>query len=211
MKVTALLLASLGMVSAFITPSSFPQTTTNSLSRSKTMTMAVDDILGADVETGGVWDPWGFSKDESQLYRRRVVELKHGRVCMLAVLGNFVGCLWHPLYDGKIPGGIKAITALPSVAWLQILAAIAVVELSIGKQDFENKAPGDLGFGLNFNPFPDDPEKFADLQLKELKNGRLAMVAIMGQLIQEGLTGQNVIEQLAAGHINPFGDGQGFF
>jgi len=24
--------------------------------------MAVNDILGADVETGGVWDPLGFSK-----------------------------------------------------------------------------------------------------------------------------------------------------
>lgn len=211
MKVTGLLIASLGMVSAFITPSSLSSQSTTALSRANTMTMAVDDILGADVETGGVWDPWGLSKDESQLYRRRVVELKHGRVCMLAVLGNFVGCLWHPLYDGAVPGGLKAIGALPATAWLQILAAIAVVELSIGKQDFENKAPGDLNFGLNFNPFPEDPEKFADLQLKELKNGRLAMVAIMGQLIQEGLTGQNVIEQIAAGHINPFGDGQGFF
>ena len=51
MKVTALFLASFGMASAFITPSSFPQASNQALSRSKTMTMAVDDILGADVET----------------------------------------------------------------------------------------------------------------------------------------------------------------
>jgi hypothetical protein len=38
------------------------------------------------------------------------------------------------------------------------------------------QAPGDLGFGYNFNPFKNSPEKFTELQLKELKNGRLAMV-----------------------------------
>ena len=57
----------------------------------------------------------------------------------------------------------------------------------------------------------DDEEEFTKLQLKELKNGRLAMMAIMGQLIQEGLTKQGPIEQLLVGHISPFGDGQGFF
>lgn len=103
-------------------------------------------MLGADVETGGVWDPLKLSKDEGQLYRYRAVELKHGtcfvlrgsglggelwsrlkrryhndwlltarspypnpqippptttgRLAMLAVLGNWVAELWHPLYDG---------------------------------------------------------------------------------------------------------------
>lgn len=41
--------------------------------------MAVNEILGADVETGGVWDPLKLSKDEGQLYRYRAVELKHGK------------------------------------------------------------------------------------------------------------------------------------
>lgn len=50
-------------------------------------------------------------------------------------------------------------------------------------------------FMFNFHRFgeafkPEGEEEFAKLQLKELKNGRLAMVAIMGQLIQEGLTKQ---------------------
>ena len=36
----------------------------------------------------------------------------------------------------------------------------------------------------------------AAVQLKELKNGRLAMVAIIGQWVQELLTGQGPIEQV---------------
>jgi light-harvesting complex I chlorophyll a/b binding protein 1 len=138
------------------------------------------------------------------LFRRRVVELKHGRVSMAAVLGYWVAEFWHPLYDGKVEPGLKALGQVPAAAWLQILASIAVVELTVGKQDYESKAPGDLGFGLAFNPFPNDQEKFADLQLKELKNGRLAMLAIMGMMVQEGLTGQTTFAQLSAGNINPF-------
>lgn len=45
------------------------------------------------------------------------------------------------------------------------------------------QAPGELGnFGQAWNPYPDNPVAFSKLQLKELKNGRLAMLAIMGEL-----------------------------
>ena len=45
------------------------------------------------------------------------------------------------------------------------------------------QAPGELGtFGQAWNPYPDNPVAFSKLQLKELKNGRLAMLAIMGKL-----------------------------
>jgi len=49
------------------------------------------------------------------------------------------------------------------------------------------------------------------LQTKELKNGRLAMLATAGMTYQMYLTGQGVIEQLNSGHIFPFNDGQGAF
>lgn len=42
-------------------------------------------------------------------------------------------------YDGKLSPGLKALGELPFAAWVQILGAIAVVELTIGKQDYENK------------------------------------------------------------------------
>ena len=57
----------------------------------------------------------------------------------------------------------------------------------------------------------DNPELWEKTQLRELKNGRLAMMAIAGMLVQEQLTGYGVIEQWNAGAINPFGDGKGAF
>lgn len=45
------------------------------------------------------------------------------------------------------------------------------------------QAPGELGtFGQAWNPYPDNPVAFSKLQLKELKNGRLAMLAILGKV-----------------------------
>ena len=49
-----------------------------------------DPIFGGTPE-GKVWDPLGLGADEAALYRRRVVEIKHGRICMVAFLGMTVG------------------------------------------------------------------------------------------------------------------------
>ncbi|CAM9547973.1 unnamed protein product [Ectocarpus sp. 8 AP-2014] len=214
MEIGALALT-LATTTAFVAPSAFhgSQIARPQQATSATMTkMAVNDMLGADVETDGVFDPLGYGKDDASLFRRRAVELKHGRVAMLAVTGYLFAEQWHPLYDGKLSPGLKALGELPLAGWVQILAAIAVVELTVGKQDYENKAPGELGnFGQAWNPYPDNPVAFSKLQLKELKNGRLAMLAIMGEMVQEKLTGQTAIEQLTSGHLSPFGDGQGAF
>lgn len=48
--------------------------------------------------------------------------------------------------------------------------------------------PGDIGFdplGLK----PSDAAEFATMQTKELQNGRLAMIAAMGMIVQEQITG----------------------
>lgn len=41
--------------------------------------MKVEDLYGADVETGGIWDPAGFTKNVDKLEQYRAAELKHGR------------------------------------------------------------------------------------------------------------------------------------
>ncbi len=144
------------------------------------------------------------------------MELKHGRVAMLACLGTLVQCEcfvgWikagmgygirphqfaHlPLFS-YLPTCLPALTAfthLPDdvfsnprplgalsqvlterpVAALQIVLFITGIELTAGKQD-PLKAPGQLGrFGEAFKP--EGEEEMAAVQLRELKNGRLAMV-----------------------------------
>ena len=58
---------------------------------------------------------------------------------------------------------------------------------------------------------PEDAEELELMQLRELKHGRLAMLATAGFAYQETLTGQGAVEQITSGHLSPFGDGQGAF
>merc|ERR1719502_520606 len=52
----------------------------------------------------GFWDPAGLATDasEGRLLFFREAEIKHGRVCMLAFLGMFVGEQYHPLFGGNV-------------------------------------------------------------------------------------------------------------
>merc|ERR1712224_522324 len=74
------------------------------------------------------------------------------------------------------------------------------------------KGARDFGFGypLGFGTIK-DPEVRARKLLIDLNNGRLAMIAFTGLVVQEGVTGQGIIDQLTSGHISPFNDGQGVF
>merc|ERR1711920_188230 len=80
----------------------------------------------------GFWDPLGLSKFEdpnvavAQFKRRRVIELQHGRVSMLACIGYIVPEYFKwPGYCSPskeiafadVPNGLKALNALPIEAW----------------------------------------------------------------------------------------------
>ncbi|EWM28183.1 light harvesting complex protein [Nannochloropsis gaditana] len=204
------LLGLLSSAAAFI-PATF-NTGKSSYARKNLVVASVSDLIGADTETGGIWDPLGLSQNEGSLRKYRECELKHGRVAMAAMLGIFVQGLYHlpdPVFSNPRP--LAALQQVyeqrPEAIW-QIIVGLGVIEFTGGRQK-EDRAPGDLNFGSSF--IPKSEKEFEELQLKELKNGRLAMVASMGALLQEYLTGQGPVEQVLAGHLNPFGDGQGFF
>merc|ERR1712190_305142 len=128
--------------------------------------------------------------------RRRSVELKHGRICMLATMGYIT-----PEITGKIPGylspsaglkfadipnGLAAISKVPTLGWAQIAAYFGFCEFSGGFEDYKSGTPGDYGWKVLTS---DDPAEKTKKLSAEIANGRLAMVAIIGMFYQDGLTG----------------------
>jgi hypothetical protein len=153
------------------------------------------------------WDPLGFCSaegtTESKIKFYREVELKHGRVGMLAALGFLVGENFHPLFGGNIdvPSYLAFQQTPLQQFWGVVLFFIAIPEI-LSVFTFENPreetwairrdyASGDLGFdplGLK----PNDPAALREMQTKELNNGRLAMIAVAGMIAQELATGQKL-------------------
>ena len=158
-------------------------------------------LVGADTEAGE-FDPLGFSSqvDEATVQWYRAAELKHGRVCMVAALGllfaptnaNFH---WVPDSLFEEQGGIAALNKIGAErpeAILQILTAIAAVEVATLFRG--GVSTGDLDWDpLNFKAKYTDQDA---MQLRELKNGRLAMLGTTAMLLQESISGKGVWEQL---------------
>lgn len=178
----------------------------------------------------GNFDPFGFTegKDVNTIKRYREAELTHGRVSMLAALGFVVGENFNPLFDGAIRGpAIGHFQQMPNGFWLIVGGSIAVAELSrarIGWKDPANGGlwdnmfqlkddyiPGNIGFDpLGLSPtvggLPDSESEvgilFKERQEQELNHGRLAMFAIMGEIAQELVTGQELFNLEDDGLLN---------
>merc|ERR1719343_1996735 len=152
----------------------------------------------------GFWDPLGLvsDADQEEFDRLRWVELKHGRVSMLAVVGYLV-TLAGVRFPGAedIPSGFAALDNLPGMVWAQMIATWATMEAA--NQD-QFKAP----WGFNQNSLEESPAEFkgdfrnnfldfgwdklsADAKMKkraiELNNGRAAQMGILGLMVHEKL------------------------
>jgi len=153
----------------------------------------------------GNFDPFNLldGKTFEQVRTWREAELAHCRVGMLAAAGFLVQEKFHPLFSGDGGTAIEQFDKLPPFMWVLITLGIGACEslrISVGWSNpsepshvfqklLPEYVPGDIGFdplGLK----PSDPEEFREMQTKELQNGRLAMLAAFGFMIQEGVTGQ---------------------
>jgi len=143
------------------------------------------------------WDPIGLASDgdAAAFRRRRMSEIKNGRVAMLACLGWIVPEYWRfPGYLSPsqglkfedVPSGFAALAKVPAAGWAQIALFVATLELFGMKQE-EGREPGDFkSFGWLGLPFwgASTPEKRDKGLDSEINNGRLAMVAISGMAVQ---------------------------
>merc|ERR1711933_585420 len=157
---------------------------------------AFESELGVQ-EPAGFWDPLGFTADGdlAAFKRRRSVEIKHGRICMIAATGYIVPEYFKwpgfispsaGLSFADIPNGMAALSKVPSLGWVQIVFFTGIMEGCWGFEDYKSGTPGDYGWKVLTS---DDPAEKTKKLSAEIANGRLAMVAIMGMLFQDGLTG----------------------
>eukprot|EP00232_Nephroselmis_pyriformis_P003419 CAMPEP_0182913016 /NCGR_PEP_ID=MMETSP0034_2-20130328/37817_1 /TAXON_ID=156128 /ORGANISM="Nephroselmis pyriformis, Strain CCMP717" /LENGTH=265 /DNA_ID=CAMNT_0025049715 /DNA_START=21 /DNA_END=818 /DNA_ORIENTATION=+ len=171
------------------------------------------------------FDPFGFGKDPVAMAWYKQSELQHARWAMLGVAGVLGQELIHPdifFYTAALPENMPN---LGNPAGLNPAALLAIefclmhwVEVRRW-QDYKN--PGsvnqdpiftgnsvpntEMGYpGGIFDPFNFAKGDMAELQTKELKNGRLAMVAFAGFIIQAQATGEGPVDNLLAHIADPF-------
>ena len=157
----------------------------------------------------GFFDPAGFcssdngadgSATEGKVRFYREVEVKHARVAMLAAVGFPLAEQWHPLFATDDAPSFSAFQLTPlQTFWPAVVFVIAVIEIfsifpAFVDPNVEGWAikPSHVAGDFDFDPLglkPTDPEELKAMQTKELNNGRLAMIAIAGMVVQEGITG----------------------
>ena len=195
MKLATLALIA-GSAAAFA-PSKVAQTSTS--------LKAFENELGVQPPLG-FFDPLGLlaDADQDRFDRLRYVEVKHGRIAMLAFLGqittrNGVHLPGDIDYSGNtfesFPNEWAAISgpdAIPSAGLAQIVAFVAALELGVVK-DIEgtgNEFVGDFRNGaLDFGWDTFDEETKLSKRAIELNNGRAAMMGILGLMVHEQLGG----------------------
>eukprot|EP01038_Epipyxis_sp_PR26KG_P014227 gene14227-19090_t len=151
------------------------------------------NLVGLYGEVG--FDPFGFS-NWIDIRWLSEAEIKHCRIAMLAVAGLVAGDLF------PLPGEIHQVSAVAahdvfvkSGALYQVLVAVHLWEIIGTKAIIETlegsgRKPGEFGFDpLKYSVGKSEAFK-ADIQTKELQNGRLAMLAFGGMITAATLTGK---------------------
>jgi hypothetical protein len=156
------------------------------------------DELGAQPPLG-FFDPLGLvaDGDQEKFDRLRYVEIKHGRISMLAVVGYLVQEAGIRLpgnidYSGlkfeDVPNGFAAFTTIQGAGIAQLVAFVGFLELFVMKDITGGEFVGDFrndAFDLGWDSF--DEETKLSKRAIELNQGRAAMMGILALMVHEQL------------------------
>lgn len=146
------------------------------------------------------FDPLGFA-DWFDIKWLREAEIKHGRSSMLATVG-FVMQQYVTLPGFEHVDDSNLAPAAAGISpMLQIVFGMGIVEFwsNNGKVTMETmfsdpaRVPGDLGFDPIGYANGKSAAEMEKLQLQEIKNGRLAMLAIGGMIHHNWVTGEPLL------------------
>jgi hypothetical protein len=165
------------------------------------------------------FDPLGLGKNEDVLLEMREAEMKHARLAMLAAAGWPLSELFDkqiasyfditPMLDSAdrapslLNGGLDKIAPEWWGFCLGMTGAIdifGVQRARTAESSSENGVieipyfPGNLGFDP-FGLYPLEEEERKQMQLAEIKHGRVAMMAVVGFSAQEALLKIGVVDE----------------
>jgi hypothetical protein len=167
---------------------------------------ALTGVIAGDVG----FDPLGFAKTQEDLMNYREAEVKHARLAMLAAAGWPISEVFDkkialalnmsPLVDAAdrapsvLNGGLGKVSPIYWIGCLGAAAAIEFYGINKSKGSDPSYFPGNLGFDP-LGVYPKEQEGQMRMQLAEIKNGRLAMIAIFGFAIQEFISKSGVVDE----------------
>jgi len=209
MKTAAILSLLVGTAAAFA-PQQDASRASTSLSAS-----SFEDSLGAQPPLG-FWDPLNMLNgvDQERFDRLRYVEIKHGRICMLAVLGHI-----HTTFGARVPGnidssgtsfasiktGIAGLKDIPNAGLIQIFAFIGFLELFVMRDRGSGEYPGDLRNGMFV--WKASEEEQLQKRAIELNNGRAAMMGILALMVHEMIDNEPYMINAFCGQPSKFNAG----
>lgn len=140
------------------------------------------------------FDPMRLSDIQADLKYARWAEIKHGRICMLAIVG-IVAQQAGIHFPGEAYTNSDIFGAVSQVGWgvnLQIFIGMAFVEIATFNMHYGDGEPGDLNFdGGMLKKMT--PQQIAVRKEQEIVHCRLAMIAFTGAMTQTLLFGKAIL------------------